>query len=62
MMIKHCEENPITWPKTVKITMMGYNTAINSTTKHSPHFLMFGRTFNSFESFTEREAIENRLV
>ena len=68
ILIKHAEDNPTDWDKTLDITLMGYRTTVHSSTKFTPFRLMFGREFGAFANFVDREekdfgeSVTNRLV
>ena len=66
LLIKHCDENPESWPETLNITLLAYNTSIHSSTNKTPFELLFGRKFGKFDNWIDLEkekeklAIENR--
>jgi len=49
---KHCTENPKNWPDWIPFVLLAYRTRIHSTTGFTPNFLLFGREFNQFESYS----------
>jgi len=68
MLVKHADENPKNWPSLLNIVLLAYRTSIHASTKDTPFHLLFGRKFNQFENWIERDklshekSIENRYV
>ena len=68
MLVKHADEYPKNWPNTLNIVLLAYRTSIHASTKDTPFHLLFGRKFNQFENYIEKDklshekSIENRYV
>ena len=68
MLVKHADENPKDWPNLLNIVLLAYRTSVHASTKDTPFHLLFGRHFNQFENWIEKDkqvqekSLENRYV
>ena len=55
---KHVYGNEKDWPNWVDFILLAYRSKVKASTKYTPYELMFGRTINTFDRWSDESSIE----
>ena len=58
---KHAEGDPLRWPEWLRFIEFSYNTRVHSSTKYSPHEILFGLKTNRFIDYSSLDKVSDEL-